>query len=504
MPSTNTVLVVDDQPSNLNTLQALLAPLGLNLVLASNGPEALHQAVTLQPDLILLDVMMPGMDGFEVCRRLRADPVTAAVPIIMVTALDDRESLLQGIEAGADDFVTKPFDRVVLRARVRTVLRLDRYRRLLTERMRFAWVVEQAEDGYLIAADGGIGALSYANPQARRWLGLDSDEGAKLTGTFRELVEGRYRCLPETAWQQNELPQRLVRPETETEGAFWLEVSVLQLPGDDSAGSIVRLRDVTRQMELQREAWSFNTLVTHKLRTPVAGIVGGLELLTKLADELSPDEMSKLAELAYRDAQRLHAAVEDVVRYVHTRRLAHQHAPFLVGELDAAAREIAQSLELTDVQVKVAAGLETLSVWPSHHMLKLILAELLENAKKFHPDHAPTVMIEVQTPADAHDVRLSLRVTDDGRSLAEENLVRIWLPYYQAEKSMTGEVGGMGLGLAMVANLVWSVGGECRALNRPDGPGLVIELLLPRADYDPALALVTDLEKSPLSASLRA
>jgi CheY-like chemotaxis protein/signal transduction histidine kinase len=494
MSAASCVLVVDDQPSNLNTLQALLAPLGLNLAFAADGPEALRQAAALRPDLVLLDVMMPGMDGFEVCRRLRADPILAEVPIIMVTALDDRESLLQGIEAGADDFVTKPFDRVVLRARVQTILRLNRYRRLLTERMRFAWVVEQAEDGYLIAAENGAGAITYANPQARRWLGLELGEDAPLAGTFRERVTSRYRSVPETAWQCNELPRHLLRPETENEGAFWLEVNVFQLPGSDAG--VVRLRDVTRQLELQREVWSFNTLVTHKLRTPVAGIIGGLELLTKLAGELSPSEISNLAELAYRDAERLHGAVEDVLRYVHTRRFIHQYAPLLLSALEGAVAEIGRSLELSDVQVKVANGLETLSVWPAHHLLKLILTELLENAKKFHPQHRPSVLVEVLRPEAADEFRLLLRVTDNGRSLADENLRRIWLPYYQVEKSMTGEVAGMGLGLSMVANLVLSVGGECRAVNRADGPGLVIELLLPVAHPEPALAYGTGFDNS--------
>ncbi|MDW8326034.1 MAG: response regulator [Anaerolineales bacterium] len=480
----NCVLIVDDQPSNLMTLEALLAPLGLNLVCVSDGQEALRRAAALKPDLILLDVMMPGMDGFEVCRRLRAHPVLAEVPIIMVTALNDRESLLQGIEAGADDFITKPFDRAVLRARVKTILRLNRYRQLLTERMRFAWVMEQAEDGYLIVADKGLGAITYANPQARRWLGLKSAEDAPLPGTFRERVESRYRCVPETAWQQGEFPQYLVRPETGHEAAFWLDVNVFHPPGSHAA--VVRLRDVTRQMELQREVWSFNTLVTHKLRTPVSGIVGGLELLTKLANELSPDELSKLAELAYRDAERLHNTIEDVLRYVHTRHLTYQHAPFLLGVLEGVVAEIARSLELENVQVKLAPGLETLAVWPAHHLLKLILMELLENSKKFHPQHRPSILLEVLRP-EAEVSRLLLRVIDDGCSLAEENLKRIWIPYYQVEKSMTGEVAGMGLGLSIVANLVWSVGGECRAENRADGSGLVIELLLPEAEHDPAL-----------------
>ncbi len=128
------VLIVDDDPTALTTMEAILTGDGYQLDYAASGSAALEKAELLQPDLILLDVMMPGMSGFEVCRRLRATPKLAEVPIIILTALDDRASRLQGIEAGADDFLIKPVDRQELRLRVRTILRLDRYRTLSIQR----------------------------------------------------------------------------------------------------------------------------------------------------------------------------------------------------------------------------------------------------------------------------------------------------------------------------------------------------------------------------------
>src|SRR6266496_1875192 len=163
MNQLTTVLIADDEPLGQETLAALLSPLGYQLLFAGNGAEVLRLAIATPPDLILLDVMMPGMDGFEVCRRLRATPALADVPVIMLTALDDRDSRLSGIDAGADDFVSKPYDRIELRARVRTITRLNRYRRLVNERAKFAWVVEHADDGYLVVAESG--AISYANPR---------------------------------------------------------------------------------------------------------------------------------------------------------------------------------------------------------------------------------------------------------------------------------------------------------------------------------------------------
>ncbi len=128
------ILVVDDQPSAREVLRGLLTNEGYDLAFAATGQEGLNTAEAIEPDLILLDVMMPDMDGFEVCQHLRANIALAEVPIIIITALDDQKSRLLGIEAGADDFISKPFNGVELKTRVRSVTRLNRYRRLLLER----------------------------------------------------------------------------------------------------------------------------------------------------------------------------------------------------------------------------------------------------------------------------------------------------------------------------------------------------------------------------------
>ncbi|MBP7690438.1 MAG: EAL domain-containing protein [Anaerolineales bacterium] len=175
------VLIADDAPLNRKTLQALLAPLGYPLAFAADGPETLAKAAELLPDLILLDVMMPAMDGLEVCRRLRADPQLAEVPVILVTSLDDRASRLRGIEAGADDFISKPFDRAELRGRVETILRLNRYRRLLDERAKFERLVDLAPEGILLVTAAGL--IQLANPALRRLLALPETQpvaGASL------------------------------------------------------------------------------------------------------------------------------------------------------------------------------------------------------------------------------------------------------------------------------------------------------------------------------------
>ncbi len=155
--SAATILVVDDNPLGQEAVEGALAGQGYHLVFAASGADALAEAARLTPDLILLDVMMPDMDGFEVCQRLRAAPALAEAPIILLTALDDRASRLRGLEAGADEFLSKPFDRAELRARARTITRLNRYRNLWAERARLEQLtrrlveVQEAERRFLAA-----------------------------------------------------------------------------------------------------------------------------------------------------------------------------------------------------------------------------------------------------------------------------------------------------------------------------------------------------------------
>ena len=118
------ILVVDDIPANLRLLEAKLLAEYYEVALASSGPEALAMAARWAPDVILLDVMMPGMDGYEVCRRLKAHDATAHLPVVMVTALIDQAERVRGLEAGADDFLSKPVDDATMFARLRALLRV--------------------------------------------------------------------------------------------------------------------------------------------------------------------------------------------------------------------------------------------------------------------------------------------------------------------------------------------------------------------------------------------
>jgi two-component system, OmpR family, alkaline phosphatase synthesis response regulator PhoP len=119
-----TVLVVDDNVQNLELIQAYLEELEVNTIAAYDGQEAMDCVRQKEPDLILLDVMMPKMSGFEVCKRLKKDPKTSDIPIIMVTALNELGDIERGIDSGTDDFLTKPVNKWELITRVKTMLKL--------------------------------------------------------------------------------------------------------------------------------------------------------------------------------------------------------------------------------------------------------------------------------------------------------------------------------------------------------------------------------------------
>lgn len=121
------VLIVDDVAGNARLVESLLAPDGYAVRTVGDGAEALRLVRAEPPDLLLMDVMMPDVDGFEACRAIKQDPATRLIPVMLVTSLDDTASRIRGIEAGADDFVTKPFNAHELRARVRSLLRIKRY-----------------------------------------------------------------------------------------------------------------------------------------------------------------------------------------------------------------------------------------------------------------------------------------------------------------------------------------------------------------------------------------
>jgi len=195
----STILIVDDEYSGRQTLESVLEGEGYNIEMAESGVTAIEKAKQLLPDVILLDVMMPGMTGFEVCQHIRNDPVIAEVPIIILTALDDRDSLLNALKAGADDFISKPFDRFELRARLLGITRLNRYHKLVKERTSLMEANKQLLFAYEATIEGWSHAMDLRDKETEGHSHRVAELTVKLAKEFdmseEELIHIRRGAL---------------------------------------------------------------------------------------------------------------------------------------------------------------------------------------------------------------------------------------------------------------------------------------------------------------------
>src|ERR1035437_5496182 len=149
------ILVVDDEPLNVELLKGLLQSRSYHVLTAAGGAEALEIIRKEKVDMVLLDVMMPLMDGFEVTRKIRSDEKTKGLPVVLITALKETEDRIEGIEAGCDDFISKPFDKNEVMARVKTLLQLNFYRSQLNEKEKFEILINRMSGGMLVC-DGNL------------------------------------------------------------------------------------------------------------------------------------------------------------------------------------------------------------------------------------------------------------------------------------------------------------------------------------------------------------
>ena len=187
------ILLVDDNPTNLQVLLQTLNGRGYKLLIAKNGESALRIASTVQPALVLLDIMMPGMDGYEVCRQLKSNPETQEITVIFLSALDDTKDKVRGLEMGAVDFISKPFQADEVIARVQTQLKIHRLEQALSARNREleaekARILENMNEG--IIGLNTEGCITFVNPAA-----------AMMTDWPSEQLQGRHfiQLMEETA-----------------------------------------------------------------------------------------------------------------------------------------------------------------------------------------------------------------------------------------------------------------------------------------------------------------
>ena len=309
------ILVVDDQVQNIELLEAHLAPQGYEIVKAASGEEALLKLSGNQIDLILLDIMMPRMSGIEVLEKVRADEKTKVIPVVMVTALKETEDKIRALEAGCDDFISKPFDKIELLARVKSMLKISHYLRQLDEKEKFKAVVDEITDGIAICSPEYL--IKDSNSAILRYLNITDPANVNL-------VEALFKNYSVSISKEKLMDLTIahktfdiVREKTEMTEVLYLETSLDLIK--NSAGELLSivfiLRDVTTERMEELIKQDSLALISHQLSAPLGVISGNISLLQGGSYGPLNEEQKKAIDAVSKQSDLLISVVEKLLGF---------------------------------------------------------------------------------------------------------------------------------------------------------------------------------------------
>ncbi len=512
-PSGAGILLVDDHAANLVALEAILAPLGHELVTASSGEEALRHLLRRDFALILLDVQMAGLDGFQTANLIKQRPRSRHVPIIFITAVGrDAAHVFRGYSEGAVDYLVKPFDPDILRSKAQVFVdlylkgeQIKVQERLLREHERAA--LERAnEERYRKMLDGLPQSIWAADPAGRitfwnraavayhgragasieddaLWGALHPDDRNGTHETFREGVERRRGF------------ERQLRLRRGSDGSYrWHLVRVVPDWSGEGAlvGWIASATDIEDQKlaeQTLREAISlredFLSVASHELRTPLTSLRLELENLLRFArrsgGETGPDVIGRVQRIDTQ-AARLNHLIDELL---DVSRLAAGRLELQLEEVDLAKvvsevrGRLADEAQRRGCAISVRASGQTIGSWDASR-LDQVVTNLLSNAIKYGAGKPIEIAVE------AADDRVRLAVHDHGLGIPLEDQDRIFRRFERAASSRN--YAGIGLGLWIVKQIVDALGGSIKVESRPE-VGSTFTVELPRERSASAAAL---------------
>ncbi len=516
MPLSGEVLIVDDTPENLQVLSAILRAEGLNARLAPHGAFALASVQARLPDLVLLDVHMPGLDGFETCRRLRDDPATCAVPVLFLSASDTAEERVAAFTAGGLDFISKPFNAAEVVARVSTHLTLARLRRelalantklagcvrdeqaqrLLVERLaadrqvRLDLALDAAGMGIWALAGDGAGIvcdaeacalLGCAPTMSGGWAefaaGFAAEDRARLEAAWQA---GRHRGQPFECegWWQAAGDRRRIRIRGRSAG-----------PGEQ--GMLGLVWNVTREHGFQARLAQSEKLeslgrmaggLAHDFNNHLAVLVGNFELLDAAVGRV-PGVRRRLDTID-RTITAATALVRSLLTFARRRTVEMEviRPTALLGDL----HEMLASVLGRQIRVVREADDDALVVEASREQLQNALLNLCVNARDAMPEGGELTLGAAEVAIVSEHCRIcgeeitgsfvSISVRDTGAGIPFSLQERIFEPFFTTK----AEGQGTGLGLAAVAGCVTTHHGHLLLDSTPGG-GSCFRILLPLA-----------------------
>jgi PAS domain S-box-containing protein len=502
------VLLVDDQPANLLALEAALDSLGVNLVRAVSGPEALAALERQDFAAVLLDVRMPGMDGFEVAREIRRRARSRFTPILFVTAGDDPdEAMLSAYALGAVDFLAKPLRAEVLKAKVGVFVELYRSKeelrarerrdfeqRLEAKEERYRTLFESIDEGFCVvkllrAPDGQ--ALDYRFEEANEAFSMHTGLSGAVGRTIRELV-------PEHERHWFDIYDRVARTGEATRFVEeaksmhrWFDVYANRLGGPGSDLVAVLFSDITERLlaeqDLRRLAdelaqankrkTEFLATLAHELRNPLAPLSNGLHLMRLAGGK--PEMLEKTRQMMERQVQHMVHLVDDLldVARISTGKVELRRQAMDLKDVVATAVETSGSLiESAGHKLVVDLPPEPLAMDADPTRIAQVVSNLLNNAAKYTPGGG-AIALRVRRLGD--DAVLS--VTDTGVGIAPEALGKVFEMFAQVSSGEGRPQGGLGIGLSLVQSLVALHGGSVTAASAGRGQGSTFTVRLPLA-----------------------
>jgi PAS domain S-box-containing protein len=535
LPALNAqVLLVDDNADMRDYLQRLLSPYW-QVATAIDGLEALEAIAQRRPDLIVSDVMMPRLDGFELLQRLRANPQTKEIPVILLSARAGEEARIEGLAAGADDYLIKPFSARELLARVETTLKLAQLRRETETALR------QSEEQLRIAnqrfelATTAVSCLIY-DWDMERGIVERTDGLTQLLGYSLAEVE------PSVDWWQQQihpedLPHLLKAGKADliTRDRLHYEYRVRHKDGRyiyvldqgiivtrNAAGYPTRLVgstiDITerKQAEAERERLlasekniraqaetanrikdEFLAVLSHELRSPLNPILGWTKLLQ--TGNLDADKTQQALDTIERNAKLQSELIEDLLdvsRILRGKLRLNVGAVNLMTVVQGAIETVRLSAETKGIGLITPAASDSppLQVLGDSTRLQQVVWNLLSNAIKFTPAGGK-VQVELEAIAVApapHPTHAQITVRDTGKGMHPDFVPYVFDYFRQEDGATTRKFGGLGLGLAIVRHLVELHGGSVNAESLGENQGATFRVQLPLAAL-PSRSAIPDL-----------
>ena len=472
------VLIVDDSLTNLSFLSAILENAGYAVLTASSGSGALKEAAQRHPGLILLDVDMPDMDGFEVCRRLKKHASTRSIPVIFISAMDEVRDKIRGFESGGVDYITKPFQFEEVMARVRTHLTLYHLQQEIEAAGHRDWQATfNAVNEAVFLTDAG-GNITDCNQAALHMLGCTSGNPPRaFIGQFLFNETVRVGDI-------FSLSGEIQFPRLEG----WYEVSTYPLSKEGQRqGTVFVIENITEKKRIESlmfasqrmaDLGALSAAVTHELKSPLQVITWASESLMERLEQgpLQGQAARSSLQAIHNSSWRINEIVLSLLNYA--RSSSEENAPQDFNEI------IQDTLRLIEHQLKVWANIQ-LTVQLGNDLpglpcdrLKIsqVLINLLMNARDAMPSGGS---ITVSTAYDPPAGEISLCVADTGGGIPPEIRGKIFDQFFT-----TKPIGqGTGLGLYIVSSVVTAHGGRILLDSRP-GEGTTFTLLFPIARLD--------------------